>query len=444
MANASPPAALAGEPFVPRSVVVVGGGVVGLSCALWAQRAGHRVTLVEKNPPLPGIDYSGAASYGNAATIALSACLPLASPGIARQVPGMLMDRRGPLSIFWRDLPDLLPWLLRFLSASTPAEVDRITSCLGALMRLAEEGHAPLMEESGVKGIKRALGCMHLFRSERSIQAALPAIRRRQREGVKLAVLGIDEIREREPNLAPLYAGGIFFPECYSIDTPELYARGLLRAFLARSGTLVRGEASDVLRDADTVSVAVDGALVSAERLVIAAGAWSERLAGRLGERTGLGVERGYHVVFRGGETLLTTPTLYPEDGFYMTPLSGGLRSAGTIELGGFGRPLRPARCEVIARKTRAFLPGLGQHDAEWLGYRPSMPDSLPVIGPSPTDPRVIYAFGHGHVGLTLAGVTGRLVAELLAGRPPSLDIAPLRPDRFRMRPAPRPTGSPS
>jgi D-amino-acid dehydrogenase len=414
-----------------RSVVIVGAGFVGLSSALWLQRYGHRVTIVDENPPLEGADYRRACSFGNAANIALNACLPVSGPGIARRIPRMLADRAGPLSISWPDLPQLLPWLISFLRAGTSEQVDRAVTILGQLMRLAEAGHAPLMAECGVAALRRPAGTMHLFHSDRSFLAALPGLRRREAQGVRFEVLDAAAVREREPNLAPCYHKGVFYRDSYCIDDPLAYAVGLGKAFLARGGRFVTGRARDVVRREEGVDVVVDGVAFTAERVVIAAGAWSAGLAASVGDRVRLNTERGYHVLFPGGDKLLSTPTMYPEHGFYMTPLSEGLRAAGTVELGGLGRPHRPKRCAIIAAKTRRFLPGLGEHSREWLGFRPSMPDSLPVIGPSPGDPRVVHAFGHGHVGLTLAGITGRIVSDIISGQPAPIDIAPLRPDRF-------------
>jgi D-amino-acid dehydrogenase len=167
------------------------------------------------------------------------------------------------------------------------------------------------------------------------------------------------------------------------------------------------------------------------DRVVIAGGAWSGRLASSVGDKIRLNTERGYHVLFQESGHLLSAPTCYPAHGFYMSPQTEGLRSAGTVELGGLDRPSREVRTRIIAEKTRRFLPDIGEAGRDWLGFRPSMPDSLPVIGTSPRDRRVVYAFGHGHIGLTLGGITGRIVSELISGLPPSVDISALRSDRF-------------
>ena len=415
-----------------KKVAVIGAGVVGLSSAIWLQRAGHSVTVYDPHPPLPGIDYEGACSFGNACTMAYGACLPVAMPGIIREVPGMLLNRAGPLSIFWRDLLQLSPWLLSFLKSSGPADVDRIVALLGSLLRLAEAGHGPLIEEAGLTHLLRRTGCLYLFRDEAQFQAARPALDLRARERVGMEVLDASAVREREPALAPRYAKGVMFLDAYSLDDPHQYLLGLARLFQARGGQFVRGQVAGVGNSAGALVLKGElPATAPVDSVVVASGAWSGRITAALGEPVRLNAERGYHVLFPESVGLLNTPTCYPEFGFYMTPLNEGLRAAGTVELGGLGRPPRPVRTDVIEQVARQLIPGLGPAGRKWLGFRPSMPDSLPVIGPSKVDPRIVYAFGHGHVGLTLGGITGRLVAELVSGTTPSLDLQPFRPGRF-------------
>jgi D-amino-acid dehydrogenase len=253
----------------------------------------------------------------------------------------------------------------------------------------------------------------------------------RERERVRMEVLDASAILEREPNLAPFYQRGLVFSDAYHIDTPYQYMLDLARLFLARGGEFIRGEASSISRQTDDVSVQVDGTHHKADRLVVAGGAWSKRLAATVGDSIRLDTERGYHVLFPEAGHLLSAPTCYPEHGFYMTPLSEGLRVAGTVELGGLGQSPRPVRTNTISEVAKMLLPGLSRHDREWLGFRPSMPDSLPVIGPSPRDRRIIYAFGHGHIGLTLGGVTGYIVSDLISNRTPPIELDSLRPNRF-------------
>lgn len=414
------------------SVVVIGAGVVGLSSALWLQRAGHAVTIIDPEPPLAGSGYLGAASFGNACTVALGACIPVGTPGILSDVPGMLMKRASPLSIFWGDLPRLLPWLVDFLRASSQREFHRIVGVLGQLIRLAEAGHNPLFEEARATHLKRPDGCLYLYRSERSFARAQRDIDLRRREGVRMEMLDRRAVREREPNLAPLYSNGLLFNDAYRIDDALRYAQALASLFQSKGGRFVRSISRAIEpRDGGLTVRCQDGRAVEADRVVVAAGAWSRQLARTVGDRIRLDAERGYHVLFPRDGNILSAPTCYPEHGFYMTPLGEGLRSAGTVELGGLGKPARSARTDVIEKMSRVLLPGLGEAGRTWLGFRPSMPDSLPVISRSPTDSRIAYAFGHGHIGLTLAGITGRLVCDLIGGHKSAIDLHPLRADRF-------------
>jgi D-amino-acid dehydrogenase len=414
-----------------RRVVVIGGGVVGLSCGLWLLKAGHSVTVVDRQALGAQASFARTASLGTACTIALGACLPLATPGIWATAPSMLLDRRGPFSIHWRDILRLAPWLIAFLKSSRPPDFDRIVSALGGLLRLAEAGHAPLIEESGAGSLLRRAGCLYLYKTPTEFEAAKKSIALREREGVNMQILEADAIRRAEPALAPLYHMGVRFTDAYHLDTPFRYALALADAIRRCGGEFVTGEARALMSANDGVEAVLDGRTLKADRIVIACGAWSKPLAACLGDRVLLDTERGYHVLFPDGGSLLNEPCCYPEHGFYMTPLEEGLRAAGTVELGGLDAPPCAARIEMIAQVARELVPALGQAGPAWLGFRPSMPDSLPVIGPSPHDARVIYAFGHGHVGLTLAGVTGRVVSDLISGFDPPLDIEPLRPGRF-------------
>ena len=422
--------ALARVGTAERPTAVIGAGVVGLSCALWLQRLGHSVALVDERFPESGGDFRHAASHGNACTIAMGACIPVATPGVLGRIPGMLLNRRSPLALHWRDLPGLLPWIASFIRSSHPAEVGRIVGVLGGLLRAAESGHRPLMEESQAQGLLRRNGCLYLYRSAAAFQAAQGEIALRRREGVAMSLLSPAEIREMEPGLAPLYHAGLRFDEAYALDDPARYAAALLRLFRQKGGQLVHGKATGLVTGAEEIGVHVAGRTLGCQQVVVAAGAWSRTLVRALGDDLQLNTERGYHVMFPQDGHRLTAPCCYPEHGFYMTPLTQGLRMAGTVELGGLGKPPRPERTRVIAEVARGLVPGLGPTGEEWLGFRPSMPDSLPVVGRSAASPRAIYAFGHGHIGLTLAGITGKLVAELASGVAPSLDLAPLSPLR--------------
>ena len=256
------------------SVVVVGAGLVGLSSALWLQRAGHAVTIVDPEPPLPGNGYLSAASFGNACTVALGACIPIGTPGILSEVPGMLLRRSSPLSIFWGDLPRLLPWLVDLVRASGRREFHRIVGVLGMLMRLAEAGHNPLFDEAQATHLKRPDGCLYLYRSERSFARAQRDIDLRRREGVRMEMLDRKAVKEREPNLAPLYSNGLLFNDAYRIDDALQYAQALASLFQSKGGQFVRSISRAIEPGDRSLTVRCqDGRAIEADRVVVAAGA---------------------------------------------------------------------------------------------------------------------------------------------------------------------------
>lgn len=425
------------ESAVPE-VAVIGAGVVGLSTALWLQRVGLQVVVIDPTPPLPGNDFRRAASFGNASTIAPSGIFPVASPGILWRVPGMMLDREGPLSLYWRDLPDLLPWLSAFVLASRPARFEQLTSALAALMRQIEAGHAPLMEEVGnAVRYRKGEGSIHLYKTQAEHDSVAGAIARRNREGIQGRYLTREEIAEMEPNLAPNYHSGAIFEDCYILDNPQAYCAGLARAILARGGRFVTASVKDVQSGADQVRIktdAADGQEVIARRVVVAAGAWSRKLARRMGQKLLMNAERGYHIGFAAQPGLLKHACMYPSDGFFVTPLTHQIRAAGTVELGGLDKPAREIRLRVLEDKARRMFPDLGERQDEWLGFRPSSPDSLPFIGQASYDPRIFFACGHGHLGLTLAGITGRIISDLMTGKKPPISLDAVSPDRAMFR----------
>ncbi|MCH4543317.1 FAD-dependent oxidoreductase [Ochrobactrum sp. POC9] len=416
------------------TVAVIGAGVVGLSTARWLQKKGLDVVLVDPTPPLSDVSFRNAASFGNAATVAPSGIFPTAAPGILWKVPGMLLRRDGPLTLYWRDLLDLAPWLAAFLSASLRSRQDGTISALGSLMKVIEEGHAPLMEEVGGIRFGRGTGSIHLYRTEEEAQNAKKSNDRRRAEGIEAQYLLQDEIAAMEPNLARGYIGGTIFPGCFVVDSPEAYCRGLAQAIQKHGGRFVTAKAERIESGTDGVRIRTGGEVISADRIVISAGAWSRGLSNQLGDRLNMNTERGYHVAFEHHEPLLTHPVMYPSDGFFLTPLSHQIRAAGTVDLGGLDKPARQSRLDVLENKARRMLPALGDRQDTWMGFRPSTPDSLPFIGPSRKDPRIIYACGHGHLGLTLGGITGKFVSELMTGDKPSIDLSPFSPARSMLR----------
>ncbi|KAF5887667.1 FAD-binding oxidoreductase [Rhizobium sp. PEPV16] len=414
-----------------RHVAVVGAGLVGLCTALWMQRMGHRVTIIDPAPPLGNASYRQACSYGNACTFAPHGVVPVATPGVIWRVPGMLLNPLGPLAIVWRYLPQLVPWLRAFLASSGKSEVERIAGTLAVLLSHADAAWQPLVTQAGAERLKRHDGCLYLYKTEAQFRAADAENALRERHGVAMGRLDRADIKNMEPDLAPLYHKGVLFCDAYVFSSPRQLAFALAQAVINGGGQIVRGEVSAIEPRDNGICLRTADKQIPADHAVVAAGAHSRKLTASIGDRVLLDTERGYHVLFPQAGNLLSRPVCYPEHGFYMVPMADGLRAAGTVELGGLAAPLNPKRTAMIRDGVKTLLPAAGQGSDEWLGFRPSMPDSLPVIGSSRHLPRVTYAFGHGHLGLTLSALTGYLVSQLVAGQRPAVDLAPLRPDRF-------------
>lgn len=415
----------------PRHVAVIGAGIVGVCAALYLQRDGHRVTLFDPRGPGEG------ASKGNGAVLAVESCVPVATPGIVRRVPGMLLDPLGPLTIRWHHLPRLAPWLARFLLASRPGRVEAASIALRALLVRAIDAYRPLVEGAGVAEMIRRTGWLAVYESEASFARAQAELALQRRRGVPMDVLRPEEIRQLEPSLAPIYRRGVFFPEnAYVLDNHRL-VMALAEHFVRGGGTLlpeaVAGfNAVSEGTGAGPICVRTDVGQHTVNAVVVAAGAWSKDLARRLGHRVPLDTERGYHVTLPNPGVTLRLPIYSGDYSFVSTPLEHGLRFAGTVELGGLAAPPDYGRADVLLERGRRMFPGLNAAGAtKWMGFRPSLPDSLPVIGSSTRHRNAFFAFGHGHLGLTLGAITGRLIADLVAGRDPGIDMTPYRVDRF-------------
>ena len=411
----------------PRRVVVVGAGMVGVSTALWLQEYGHEVVLVDRGPP------GRATSYGNAGIFATYSCIPINAPRRFIDTPSMLLDAHGPLSIQWSYLPRFLPWAIRFLAACRPGRVRATVRALGDILSRAEEGFLPLARRAGIESLLGSAGAIYLYESEESWRRDRANRERRRAQGVAFRTLDPSEVYELEPALANVVHRGAFLEDVFHLRNPHAVVDGLARAFVQWGGRLLHAEVKSISGGLPgLLEVSSSGERLLADRVVIAAGAWSTRLLGPLAAHIPLDTERGYHVMFPEAGTLLNRPVSPVEGGFFMTPMERGLRAAGTVEFAGLDAPPRPARVEALTAAVRRLLPDAGEAGESWLGFRPTLPDSLPAIGPLPSDPRILCAFGHQHLGMTLGGITGKLIAELVDGTaPPSVDLAPFRPDRF-------------
>ncbi len=411
----------------PRNFAVVGAGIVGICCALQLQRDGHRVTVIDYRGPGEGT------SFGNAAIVAGGACEPVAMPGIVRRVPGMLMDPLGPLAIRWGYLPRLAPWLIRFIAASRPERVEELSRALRELSLRCVSAFRPLTQAAGISDMIRDTGWLSVYRTEESFAEARGELELQTRRAIRFDVLSGDQIRQMEPSLAPVFARGVYFPEnAMTVNNFRLVQR-LAEDFVGRGGRILRERVNDVvLGPHGPQQIVTDQGRHAIDAVVLAAGAWSRQLARRLGHSVPLDTERGYHIMLPNPGVMPRMPIHLGDYGFVVTPLENGLRFAGTVELGGLKAPPNWKRAEVLLTHGRSVFPGLNEKGLDrWMGFRPSMPDSLPVISGSPKTPNAYFAFGHGHLGLSFAAITGQMIADIAAGRESGFDRRPYRVDRW-------------
>lgn len=412
---------------LPRQVAVIGAGVVGVCCALYLQRAGFAVTVFD--PKEPGDE----ASRSNAGILSAASIVPTAMPGIVRQVPRMLRDPLAPLAIRWRYLPRITPWLVRFVLASRPARVEAISIGLHGLIARAHESWAPLWALDGVDALVRTGGNLYTYQTDAAFAGAQAGLALRRRRGLSFELLDGGQVGELEPALAGAVKHGVWFPQTRFTTDPGRLVRLLAAEVVARGGRFVRERVTGIdVGPGGPRALRTPAGAHPVATLVIAAGAWSRPLAAALGSRVPLDTERGYVVVLPRPGVALGRALISGDYHFGLTPMDAGLRLAGTDELAGLKAPPNPSRAEKLVASARRLFPQLGTEGSTWwMSFRPSFPDSLPVIARSPRHRAVFFAFGHGHLGLSLAAVTGRLIAELASGQPPSVDLTPYRADRF-------------
>jgi glycine/D-amino acid oxidase-like deaminating enzyme len=401
-------------------IAIIGAGVVGMTCALALLQAGRGVTLFD--PAAPG---SGC-SYGNAGTIADYAVQPVGTPDVLRDLPRLMFDRNSPLAIRKAALPTLAPWLARFLRQSLPGRARENAQVLAGLLGDAGLRWAELAADCGAGDLLQDRGCLYLYADQKGINTAKAEMAYRRDLGVQVELLNRDELAAMEPGL-PEMAGAAFFPGARFLSDPGAMMVALAARVRALGGVFV-AERVDRLTPGNLPQLQARDTW-QAQEIVVAAGAHSRAFAGMAGVRVPLDTERGYHLEWDMPRPRLTRPACITERGFYLCPMTGRLRVAGTVELGGLKAPPSPHRLARLEEGARAVFPDLGKASRTWMGFRPSIPDSLPVIERG--ENRVTLAFGHGHLGLTLAPVTAALVAGLISGKRPHLDLAPLSARRF-------------
>ncbi len=410
-----------------KQIIVIGAGIVGVSTALWLQRDGHQVTLLDAEGP------AARASWGNAGLLAATAYLPVTGPGLLAKAPGMLLDPNQPLFLRWSYLPRLLPWLVPFLRNANAQDTQRIAAGLVPMVADTLDEHLAL--SAGTKAARYVVPCDYVYVYEHKKDFEKEAfgwdIRRQHgltwQEMDQPALAGFDPFFANGPQFAVRVGGH------GRISDPGAYVQALAAHFQGQGGVLLRGQAEGFATTQGRVhGVRVAGETLACDAAVITAGAWSGQICRSLGYRPNLEAERGYHIELWGPSAMPQVPSMVVSGKFVATPMEGRLRLAGVVELGGLHAGPSEAPFALLKRELARNMPGLRwEKMTQWMGHRPSTPDSLPVIGALPNVQGVWAGFGHQHVGLTAGPKTGRLLAQLIAGRRPNTDLAPYDPARF-------------
>lgn len=411
-----------------KKIVVVGAGIVGVSSARRLQEIGYQVTLIDRLSP------GEACSHGNAGVISTSSCVPQILPGTWKQVPGLLLARNGPLAVDWRSLPTLLPWFAAAQRAATPNRVMRAGQALHALHGKAVEDHFAQAEAANCKQLVQRCNYLHVYRRKKAYAKDRNVWKLRRELGISIEELSAGELREAEPALAAGFTSGVLLSgHGRSID-PGGLVKALASDFERRQGRVLQSEVRALSQNADGgITIITEDGKINADTLVLAAGAWSARLARGLGHDFPLVAERGYHIMYAEPGITLHNAIMFAEEKLAANSMAEGLRVAGTAEFTtNIDKAPNGRRIAMLERLATRYLPDLNRAlPRHWVGSRPTLPDTLPVIGRSQLNRDVIFAFGHGHTGLTASATTAKIVSALVTGEEPPIDIHPFRPERF-------------
>ncbi|PMS38008.1 D-amino-acid dehydrogenase [Trinickia symbiotica] len=416
------------RPALKETAIVVGGGIVGVCCALYLQRGGYSVTIVD--PAAPG-DSTAKWSCGQ---MAVSEIIPLSKPGILMKVPGWLMDQKGPLALRPSALPGILPWFLRFVSCARHSKIESIARAMATLTHDVYADYAPLLEACGDKALMGEQPVIEVFDDPDGIAREKPHLDLRMSLGFESRRLDAAEIGDLEPALAGRFSHGLLFPDWRAVSDTEGFIAALTDSFVEQGGRRVRAEAARIDESSGRATgvTLMNGERLAATHVVVAAGTGSRRFFDALGVRVPLASIAGYQALLPNPGVEFRHSVIYADGGFCFSPFTRGLQIGGTIEFAGRDAEPNFKRAEIILEKAKRVLPELRTEGLEYgVGYRPFLPDTKPIIDRSQRLSNAFMAFGHGQLGLTLGATTGRLIAEMVAGRPTKQDLAPFSAYRF-------------
>ena len=406
-------------------VGIIGAGIQGISNALFLQKKGFEVTVFDREEV-----GSPAASYGNAGHFSPYASLSLNRTDVLADVPAMLMSSTGPLALKWNYVPKMIPWFIKFILNTSKNKMMHTARNMHQILDLALPAYDELFDEIDLEGLVENKGILYIW-NDKDLKSRELEIKVREELGVKQQLVNKDEIHDLEPNIKPFYHAGVYYPYARHARNPKKILLKLFELFIKKGGKFNKMNVQDINFDDDSPVFITDNNRYSFDRVVIACGAFSKRLTDKLDEKIPLDTERGYHVHFKDCDHLLNRPVIFSNRGFGITPMEQGLRVVGTVEFGGLDNPLSKSRIKNLIDNAKYMLGDLPDHEDEWLGFRPTLPDFLPVMGPSKNHKNVFYCFGHHHLGWTLGPISGKIVSGMIAKENTNLNLDPYSSARF-------------
>ena len=406
-------------------VGIVGAGIQGISNALFLQKKGFDVTIFDRENP-----GSPVASYGNAGHFSPYASLSLNRTDILLDVPAMLMSSTGPLALKWNYVPKMIPWFMKFILNTTKNKMMHTAKNMHQILDLALPAYDELFDEVDIEGLVENKGILYIW-NDQDLKSRELEINVRNELGVQQQLVNKKEIHDLEPNIKPFYHAGVYYPSARHARNPKKILLKFFDLFLKKGGQFKKTDVKSIDFQDEQPILKTDTDQFLFDKLVIACGAFSKKLTDNLDEKIPLDTERGYHVHFKDCDHLLQRPVIFSNRGFGITPMEQGLRVVGTVEFGGLKNPLSKSRIKNLINNAKYMLGDLPDHEDEWLGFRPTLPDFLPVMGPSKNHKNVFYCFGHHHLGWTLGPISGKIVSGMIAKENTNLNLAPYSSTRF-------------
>ena len=406
-------------------VGIVGAGIQGISNALFLQKKGFNVTIFDRDEP-----GGPAASYGNAGHFSPYASVPINRPDVLSDVPAMLLSSTGPLALKWNYVPKMVPWFLKFIRNCTTKKMMHTAKNMHQILDLALPAYDELFDDIELGGLVEKKGILYIW-NDQSLKSRELEIKVRNELGVDQQILTTKEIHDLEPNIKPIYHGGVYYQHGRHARNPKKILLKLFDLFLKKGGKFLKLNIKDITFDEEKPIIKSETQSFIFDKIVIACGSFSKRLTDNLDEKIPLDTERGYHIHFKDCDHLLSRPVIFQNRGFGITPMEQGLRVVGTVEFGGLDNPLSKSRIKNLINNAKYMMGDLPEHEDEWLGFRPTLPDYLPVIGPSKKHKNVFYCFGHHHLGWTLGPISGKIISGMIAEENTNLNLEPYSSLRF-------------